>query len=78
MKVFFGREEYMVDITSQAVEHCLVDTTLTIPQSDGARTSLFTDVLTGAVKFIYIEEDDGTLTEYDEHTEVVIHNFTVN
>jgi hypothetical protein len=75
MKVFFGREERMVDVTAEAVKKCLDGTILTIPQSDGARTKLFTDVMTGAVKFIYIEDDDGTLTEYDEFTEVVIEDF---
>jgi hypothetical protein len=75
MKVFFGREERMVDITAEAVKKCLDGTTLTIPLSDGARTKLFTDVMTGAIKFIYIEDDDGTLTEYDEFTEVVIEDF---
>jgi len=75
MKVFFGREECMTNITIEAVNRCLDGTTLIIPASDGARTRLFTDVMTGAVKFIYIEDDEGNLTEYDEYTEVVIEDF---
>jgi hypothetical protein len=79
IKIFYGRiNSAMVDITESVTNIFVTDGNLVIPVNDGFRASFFGDPIPGAPKSIFVEQIDGTLTEYDQNTEVIINNFISN
>jgi hypothetical protein len=74
--IYYGHShEDKVDITTVAIEKCLDDNVLTIPENDFVRAGLFGDPYLQIEKSIYVEDSDGNITDYTQYQVVVINPF---
>ena len=73
MKIYYGIPKSSIDVTEICLAKMTNNNIVTIPAGDANRASYFTDPLYGILKKIYItHDDDGTMTEYDDHTIIQI------
>lgn len=71
MKIFYGLDDHLIDVTNICFSKLLDDNIITIPSCDVVRTSHFTDPLKGTLKKIYVL-DNGIMTEYNDQLVVKI------
>jgi FkbM family methyltransferase len=79
MKIFYGLNNHLLDVTNICFSKLLNNDIITIPSCDVVRTSHFTDPLKGVLKKIYVL-NNGITTEYDEQMVVQIrlsYNFNI-
>ena len=76
-KVFYGvyYPQRCVEVTEAALQFCMVDGSLVIPEVDQNRADIFGDPFVGEWKTIFIVEVDGTVYSFDHCTPVNIPNF---
>lgn len=72
MKISYGVEENMIDVTDQAMYHFWRDGVLRIPAGDWKRANIFGDPINGVEKSIFIEDDVGKTEAYDISTPVEV------
>ena len=71
MKIFYGLEDHLIDVTNICFSKLLDNDIITIPSCDVVRTSHFTDPLKRTLKKIYVL-NNGIMTEYDDQKVVKI------
>ena len=71
MKIFYGTENFSIDVTQMCLDKLNKNNIVTIPEGDGKRAFYFTDPLPGIHKKIFIDMD-GAIHEYDEHNQIKI------
>ena len=71
MKIFYGINNYLIDVTNICIKKLLHNNIISIPCGDGNRANYFTDPLLGIHKKIFININE-TLTEYEECFEIRI------
>ena len=79
MKIYYGITNNSIDVTNICIEKLTRNNIITIPYGDGNRANYFTDPLEGTKKIIIIE-NNGSITEYDDLTQIKINllNNTIN
>ena len=79
MKIYYGVTDNSIDVTDICIKKLTKNNIITIPIGDYKRANYFTDPLYGVHKKIIIENND-TITEYDEFSEIKIDmlNNTIN
>ena len=79
MKIYYGISNNSIDVTNICLEKLTRNNIITIPYGDGNRANYFTDPLEGTKKIIIIE-NNGSITEYDDLTQIKINllNNTIN
>ena len=79
MKIYYGVTDNSIDVTDICIQKLTKNNIITIPLGDYKRANYFTDPLYGVHKKIIIENND-TITEYDEFSEIKIDmlNNTIN
>lgn len=75
MRIYYGIENYLLDVSMICLEKLTNSNIITIPDGDLTRARYFTDPLCGVVKKIIIESN-GVVTEYDEFTQIKINILT--
>lgn len=76
MKILYGKDNKVIDITDICYNKCKYNDTICIPDNDDNRVTLFgKDPIWGTVKSIYID-NNGVLKEYDDKTTIYIN--TIN
>lgn len=72
MKLLYGKNNLIIDITDICYNKCVYNSIICIPDNDDNRVSLFgKDPIFGVVKSIFIE-NNGVIKEYDENTTIFI------
>jgi FkbM family methyltransferase len=71
MRIYYGITNHLLDITNICKEKFTNNNIISLPNGDYARSHYFTDPLYGVHKKIFIENNDS-LTEYDECTQIKI------
>ena len=68
------KDIFLLDVTSIVYEKCVADGVITIPAVDEYRAKNIFDIdpVPCVQKFIYVTEPDGTETEFDAYTDVII------
>ena len=56
MKIFYGINEKLIDVTKICIEHLVINNIITIPSGDHNRSKYFTDHLIGIKKQIFIRK----------------------
>ena len=69
MKIYYGINNNLIDVTNICIEKLRKNNIITIPCGDDNRASYFTDPLFGFHKKIIIE-NNGIINEYDEFIEI--------
>jgi FkbM family methyltransferase len=64
MKIYYGLNNHIIDVTEICFTQLLNNNIITILSNDMIRSKYFTDPIIGYLKFIYIIKDD-TMTAYD-------------
>lgn len=72
MKIYYGKLNNLIDVTTICATQLISNNVITIPSGDNERSRFFSDPLVGVHKYIYIEQDDGTINSYDESLEIKI------
>jgi FkbM family methyltransferase len=75
MKIYYGTELKLIDVTDICLKKLTKNNILTIPSNDHIRTHYFTDPLHGVEKMIMLVMD-GVLTQYDIYTRIKINIIT--
>ena len=71
MKIYYGLDDVLIEVTNICMEKLLTNNIITIPAGDINRANYFTDPLFGVHKKIIIEIND-TVTDYDEFKQIKI------
>uniref|UniRef100_A0A6C0AR39 Methyltransferase FkbM domain-containing protein n=1 Tax=viral metagenome TaxID=1070528 RepID=A0A6C0AR39_9ZZZZ len=71
MRIYYGIINNLIDVSEICKEKLTNNNIISIPNGDYARAHYFTDPLHGVHKKIFIENNDS-LTEYDEYTQIKI------
>ena len=66
MKIYYGKNESIVDVTDICINRLLTDNIINIPEGDHARAAYFSDVIPGIHKDIIIVINNERYT-YDEY-----------
>ena len=72
MKIFYGINNYLVNVTDICLSKLKHNNIITIPCNDGQRAKYFTDHLPGILKSIFILNSDDNLIEYDSSLQIKI------
>jgi FkbM family methyltransferase len=72
MKLYYGIVDNLVEVTEICLSKLSKNNIITIPYGDGNRANYFSDHLWGVLKKIFIYNDNGSLTEYDDFTQIQI------
>jgi len=75
MKIYYGIENALIDVTDICLSNFTNSNVITIPPDDGIRASYFTDPVAGCQKIIKIDNDD-IVTYYDAFTQIKIDTLT--
>ena len=75
MKIYFGTDLKLIDVTDICLDKLTKNNILTIPSNDHVRTRYFTDPLYGVEKMIMLVMD-GVMTQYDIYTRIKINIIT--
>jgi FkbM family methyltransferase len=75
MKIFYGIENCIIDVTGICLSKLKNDIIITIPSGDNNRTHYFTDPLYGVLKKIFITINETT-TSYNDNVEIYINTNT--
>lgn len=82
MRFFYGINSQSVEITEICYNNLKKNNIIVIPNGDIARASYFGDPLFGILKKIFIMDDNGLISEYDDSLEIKIdltnNNITTN
>jgi FkbM family methyltransferase len=74
-KIYYGTEDYSIDVTGICASRLMKNDIITIPAGDWNRSQLFTDPVKGVLKKVFVEEEDGVLiSEYDDVNPIIIYN----
>jgi FkbM family methyltransferase len=71
MRIYYGITNHLLDITNICKEKFTNNNIISLPNGDYTRLHYFTDPIYGVHKKIFIE-NNGSLTEYDEYTQIKI------
>lgn len=71
MRIFYGKEPRILDVTDICIANLLTNNEILIPYGDNNRAAYFTDPIEGVHKFVYVTDGEKTV-KYDEYCSIKI------
>jgi FkbM family methyltransferase len=73
LKIFYGYNQNLVDITNICYNKLLINDYIIIPSDDNIRANIFRDHIPGILKYIYIEDNNNNILRIDNYKIIKIH-----
>lgn len=73
LKIFYGYNQNLVDITNICYNKLLINDYIIIPSDDIIRANIFRDHIPGILKYIYIEDNNNNILRIDNYKIIKIY-----